>query len=191
MKKILKYVIQKILKEYLLNNPKILNNSLKLSLLFILISTPQNKLLTDYNFNLIDDKDIFVIEYLLIQLGFKYNKLNKSYVYLDKNIIIQKNEIKLYNPENLKLIIKNGNQENEEEEKEFKNFKNYELYKYDDLMDYYKNEFDKDKILKFISKILTLNAIKGAFNFFNGDDIKYPFLDDKNKNGVDKAEKFL
>ena len=190
----IQYVIKKILEGNLLNNTKIINNNLKLSLLFILISSPQDKLLTDYNLNLIDDKDIFITEDIIIQLGFKYNNINESFEYFDKNIIIPKDKIKLYNLENLKLIIKNENEENEEddeEEKEFNNFKNYELYKYDALMEYYKNEFDEDNVRKFINKILSSNVMKEAFKFFYGDEIKYPFLDDEKEKGEDKAEKFL
>lgn len=81
---------------------------------------------------------------------------------------------------NLQLLIKEG-----------EDFENYELYKYDALMEFYKKQFDEDKVRAFISKILSSNVFKEAFSFFYGDDIKYPFLDKENNKGKDKTLKYL
>jgi len=178
----MKYCIQSILERKYLDNPNFTNDKTKLIILIILISSPKEKLITDYNLNLLDDQDIDVTEEELTKLGFEYNNINDSYEY--KNFTIKKCDIELYNLKNLKLKIMEDESNNYE-------FFNYELYKYDALMDYYKKLFDEDKIREFISIILTSNVIKEAFSFFYGDDIKYPFLDDENSNGKNKALKFV
>ena len=183
----MKYCINKILDRNILNDFEIIYNCLKINLLFILISSPQKKIIIDYNFNLINDKNNNINEDILFQLGFEYNKNNESYEYENKKIIIQKNEIKLINLENLKLFLKYQSFE----EKENNNVKNYELYKYDDMLEYYKKHFDENKLREFISNILTSNVIKELFRFLYGDDIKYPFLDAGNKKGKDKAFEYL
>ena len=187
----MKYCINKVLDKNLLDAPEILDNCLKVNLIFILISSPQNKLITDYNFNLINDKDYNVTEEILIQLKFKYDKNKDIYEYKEKKIRIQKDEIKKLNLENLKLIINNESKEDEEFFDEFKNIKNYELYKYDAKMEYYQELFDENNVREFISFILTSNVIKESFRFFYGDDIRYPFFDNENKKGKDKALEFL
>ena len=58
-------------------------------------------------------------------------------------------------------------------------------------MEYYKKQFDEDKVREFLSTILASNVIKEAFLFFYGDDIKFHFLDEGNIKGKDKAQKFL
>ena len=140
---------------------------------------------------MINDKDYNVTEDDLIQLKFKYDKKRDLFEYEEKDIQIQKDEINKLNSENLKLIINNELKEDEEDFDEFKNIKNYELYKYDAMMEYYKEFFDENKVREFISNTLASNVIKEGFKFFYGDDIRYPFLDDENKKGKDKALEFL
>ena len=179
----MKYCINKVLEKNLLEDPNILKDCLKLTLIFILISSPQRKIITDYNLNLINDEKNIVIEEKLIELGFIYNKTEKKYEYEDKNLIINEDEIKLLNLDNLQLIL-NDKEYNDE-------FKIYELYKYNAMMEFYKKNFDEDKVRKFISNILISNVIKELFSFLYGNKIKYPFFDDVNKKGKDKALEFV
>ena len=179
----MKYCINKVLEKNLLEDPNILKDCLKLTLIFILISSPQRKIITDYNLNLINDEKNIVIEEKLIELGFIYNKTEKKYEYEDKNLIINEDEIKLLNLDNLQLIL-NDKEYNDE-------FKIYELYKYNAMMEFYKKHFDEDKVRKFISNILISNVIKELFSFLYGNKIKYPFFDDVNKKGKDKALEFV
>ena len=178
----MKYCIQSILERKYLDNSNFTNDKTKLIILIILMSSPQEKLKTDYNLNLLDDQDIDVTEEKLNKLGFEYKIINDSYKY--KDITIKKCDIELYNLKNLKLKIMEDESNNYE-------FCNYELFKYAALMDYYKKHFDEDKIREFISTILTSNVIKEAFSFFYRDNIKYPFLDDENNKGKNKALKFV
>ena len=182
----MKYSIKKVLSKNLLESTNTINEMKNINLCFILITCPQKELLTDYNLNLIDDKGIFVTEEELIRLGFKYNKTENIFEYKNSAIILKKDEIKLYNLENIKLVLK---QIEIGEKNEFKY--NYELYKYEPLLEYYKKQFDEEKVIKFISKILTSNVIKDSFKLFYGNDIKYPFLDDEKNKGIDKALKYL
>ena len=138
--------------------------------------------------NLIDNKDIDVTEIELNNLGFHYNNTNKTFIKDD--IIINQEEISLFNLKNLKLYMNL-------DQFQKKAFKIYELYKYNELFKYYSNNFDESKIRTFLSKILTSNVIKEAFAFFYGENLKYPFssgLDTEEKiakNYLDKYLKFI
>jgi len=184
----MKYCIKRVLDENLLDDPNIFNDYLKITLIFILISLPQKKAITDYNLNLINDDKNNVYENDLIDLGFKYKKNYDAYEYENKDIFIKKKDIPLLNKNNLELFI---NDESLKEEDDNDEFQIYELYKYNYMMDYYKNHFDENKVREFISNILISNVIKEAFHFFYGNEIKYPFSDDLNKKAKDKALEFV
>lgn len=178
----MKYCIEQVLNRKFLIEEKIIKNNILLNCIIILFGFPQRKTITDYNLNLIDNKDIDVNEIELKKLGFQYNKINNTYE--NNNIIIKndKDEMKLYNLKNLNLFL---NPENEY------NFKQHELYKFDELKKYYSTKFDEEKVRIFISKILASNLMQEAFSFFYGEDIKYPFEDEIAKNKEKKALKYV
>ena len=178
----MKYCIREVLKRNFINNDKIMKDNVLMTLIIILISVPQRDIITDYNLNLLDDKDIDVTKDKLNKLNFHYNPNLKAYENKDFNISIEKDEIELYNLKNLILYI-NSNERNI--------FSIYELYKYNALKEYYNNKFDEEKIREFLIKFLTSNVIKEAFSFFYGEDIKYPFLDDVCNSGENKAKNYL
>ena len=178
----MKYCIGEVLKRNFFNNDKIMKDNVLMTLIIILIAVPQRDIITVYNLNLLDDKDIDVTEDKLKNLNFQYNPNLKAYENKAFNIIIEKDKIELYNLKNLALYIKTG---------ERNIFSIYELYKYNALKDYYNNIYDEQKIRKFLIKILTSNVIKEAFSFFYGKDIKYPFLDDTSNLGENKAKNYL
>ena len=178
----MKYCIREVLKRNFINNDKIMKDNVLMTLIIILIAVPQRDIITKYNLNLLDDKDIDVSEDELKNLNFQYNQNLKAYENKDFNISIEKDEIELYNLKNLILYI-NSN--------ERKIFSIYELYKYNALKEYYNNIFDEEKIREFLIKFLTSNVIKEAFSFFYGEDIKYPFLDDVCNSGENKAKNYL
>ena len=178
----MKYCIREVLDRNFFNNDKIMKDNVLMTLIIILISVPQRDIITDYNLNLLDDKDIDVNEDKLNNLNFQYNVNLKAYENKDFNISIEKDEIELYNLKNLILYI-NSNERNI--------FSIYELYKYNTLKEYYNNKFDEEKIREFLIKFLTSNVIKEAFSFFYGEDIKYPFLDDVCNSGENKAKNYL
>ena len=178
----MKYCIQQVLIRNFLGNEQIIKNNIYLTFIIILISVPQRKILTDYNLNLIDNKDIDVTDNELKKLGFNYNKSDNTFEY--NNIIIQndKEKMKLYNLKNLNLFINNQNEDI---------FELHELYKFEELRKYYFTKFDEEKVRTFISKILISNVFIEAFFFFYGDDIKYPFIGEKEKDKEKKALDYL
>ena len=178
----MKYCVEEVLNRNFLIDDHILKNNIYLNCIIILISVPQRKIITDYNLNLIDNKDIDVNVNELKKLGFQYNKIED--IYENNDIIIKndENEIKLYNLKNLKLFINSQNEYN---------FKQHELYKFDELKKYYSNKFDEEKVRIFISKILASNVMEEAFSFFYGEDIKYPFEDKIINNKEKKALEFV
>ena len=121
----MKYCIQQVLNRNFLRNEQIIKNNIYLTFIIILIAVPQRKILTDYNLNLIDNKDIDVTDIELKKLGFKYNKYDNTFEY--NNIIIQndKEKMKLYNLKNLNLFINNQNEDI---------FELHELYKFDEFI---------------------------------------------------------
>ena len=178
----MKYCVKEVLNREFLIDEKIIKNNILLNCIIILFAFPQNKTITDYNLNLIDNKDIDVNGIKLKNLGFKYNINNNTY---ENNDIIIKNdedEMKLYNLKNLNLYLSPENEYI---------FKQYELYKFDELKKYYSTKFDENKVRIFISKILASNVIREAFTFFYGKDIKYPFEDENEENIEKKALKYV
>ena len=178
----MKYCIREVLDRNFFNNDKIMKDNVLMTLIIILIAVPQRNIITDYNLNLLDGKDIDLTEDKLKNLNFQYNQNLEAYENKAFNIIIEKDKIKLYNLKNLSLYINSG-------EKNI--FSIYELYKYNALKDYYNNKYDEEKIRKFLIKILTSKVIKEAFSFFYGKDVKYPFLNDTSNTGENKAKNYL
>ena len=181
------YCINEVLKRNILKNNEIINNSIYITFVLILMAVPQRKIITDYNLNLIDNNDIDVTKESLLNLGFKYNDWNQSYE--NDNLIIANDDISLYNLKNLKLYI-----DSVDEDKNI--FKNYELYKYEEIVKFYNNKFDEDKIRTFLNKILNSKVLKEAFALFYGKDIKYPFSErivkeDETKDNFNKYIKFI
>ena len=160
------YCIKKILKRKIFDNIKITKNKNDITSILILMAFPQSNIITKYNLNLIYNENVDVTKNELLTLGFQYD--NSKKIYQKDGITIKDNEMSFYNKKNLKLYI--GLKPEEKKE-----FKNYELYKYDNLIKYYENIFDENKIRLFLSKILNSNVIKEAFSFFYGNNIKYPF----------------
>ena len=177
----MKYCITQVLKRKLLDKEYIKLNNIFNMFIIILICIPQREIITDYNLNLIDNEDIEVTETKLKDLGFQYNKSDKTYK-KNNSITIKKNEINLYNLKNLNLYLNTS-------EKNI--FQIYELYKFEYLKKYYNDIFDENKVRNFISKILVSNVFKEAFSFFYGNDIKYPFIDENNNMNEQKAKIFL
>ena len=140
----MKYCVNEVLNRDFFNNSEIINNKSYITHIMILMAVPQRELITNYNLNLIDNKDIDVTEIELNNLGFHYNNTNKTYIKDD--IIINQEEISLFNLKNLKLYMNL-------DQFQKKAFKIYELYKYNELFKYYSNNFDESKIRTFLSKI--------------------------------------
>ena len=175
----MKSCIKKILNGEYFDNPTIVNDKVNLTIIICIIAIPQTEAITDYNLNLIDNKETDVTEDQLDILGFKYSKSKNEYKL--NNIIIKKVEMEKYNLKNIKWYINNNYP---------KNFKIYELYKFNYLKNYYSMQFDEDKLEKFFSRILISKVFQETFKFFYGNEIKYPFLDDNIKGG-EKASKFF
>jgi len=175
----MKSCIKKIIEGRYFDNPAIVNDKVNLTIIICIIAIPQIEAITDYNLNLIDNKETDVTEDELIKLGFKYSKSKNEYKL--NNIIINKEEMEKYNLKNINWYINNNFP---------KNFKIYELYKFNYLKNYYSMQFDEDKLEKFFSRILISKVFQETFAFFYGNEIKYPFLDDNIKGG-EKASKFF
>ena len=177
----MKYCIQEVLKRKLFDKEHIKNNKIYNMLIIILIAIPQRKIITNYNLNLIDNEDIEVNEKELLNLGLQYDQSIESYK-KDDLITIKKEEMNIFNLKNIKLYLDTALENI---------FKIHDLYKFDHLKKYYNDKFDENKVRNFISKILVSNVFKEAFAFFYGDDIKYPFIDEKGNMSEEKAKKFL
>ena len=177
------YCIKKVLKRKIFDNIKIAKNKNDITSILILMAVPQSKIITKYNLNLIYNENVDVTKNELLNLGFQYD--NSKKYFQKEGITIEDNEISFYNKKNLKLYI--GLKPEEKKE-----FQNYELYKYDNLIKYYQNKFDENKIRSFLCKILNSKVIKEAFSFFYGNNIKYPFSSEYSaKNYLDKYLKFI
>jgi uncharacterized protein YdcH (DUF465 family) len=175
----MKSCIKKILNGGYFDNLTIVNDKVNFTIIICIIAIPQTEAITDYNLNLIDNKETDVTEDKLVKLGFKYSKSKNAYKL--NNIIIKKVEMEQYNLKNIKWYINNNYP---------KNFKIYELYKFNYLKNYYSMLFDEDKLEKFFSRILISKVFQETFAFFYGKEIKYPFLDDNIKGG-EKTSKFF
>lgn len=176
------YAIKKILEKGFLNIPIILKNKLYLTSILALICIPQRTIITDYNINLFSDithdKSSNATEKKLINLGFKKDKKNNKFY---NNIIdIPFNDINSYNFNNLKLYIDNPNI-----------FEKYEIYKFNEIIRYFNNKFDKEKIINFLTEILCSKVFIEAFSFLYGNNIKYPFSANKENEKTKKAKKYL
>ena len=172
MWKDMKYCINEVLKRKFIDNIEIIKSKNSITSILILMAVPQSEIITNYNLNLIDNNNVNTTKNDLLTLGFKHDDLNQAYE--KDNIVIKDSDISSYNLKNLNLYI---NLQSDDKKK----FKQYELYKYDNLVNYYNDIFDEDKIKNFLCKILKSNVIKEAFSFFYGSNIKYPFSESKSE----------
>ena len=179
----MKYCIEQILNRHFFEKDYIIKDNILITFIITLIAVPQKKIITDYNLNLIDDQEIDTTEDELIKLGFLNDKSFKTFKKDD--IIIKADEIKSYNLKNIKLYINLSLIDKTL-------FQKYELKNIKALKEYYKSEFDEDKIRLFLKKILVSNVFKEAFAFLYGNDIKYPFInEEKAKSFLDNYLKFI
>ena len=178
----MRYCVKEILERNLFENKNIINKKEKFTFLIILIAIPQREIITNYNLNLIEDESNISINELK-QLGFKFEENSNKIIYKDDKVelILNLDNIESINNKNLRLSIQTGIK-----------FHEYELYKYEQILQYYKGNIDEINIRKFLSKILCSNVMKESFSFFYGTEIKYPFTNFKDaENFIDEYLLFI
>ena len=178
----MRYCVKEILKRNLFENKNIINKKEKFTFLIILIAVPQREIITNYNLNLIEDESN-ISENELKQLGFKFEENSNKIKYKDNKIelVLNLENIESINNKNLHLSIQAGIK-----------FYECELYKYEQIIQYYKGNIYEINIRKFLSKILCSNVMKESFSFFYGTEIKYPFTNIKDaENFVDEYFQFI
>ena len=177
----MRYCVKEILGRNLFEKTKIIDKKEKFTFLIILIVIPQREIITNYNLNLIEDESNISVNELK-KLGFKEENSNKI-KYKDDKIELKLNldNIESINNKNLQLSIQTGIK-----------FYEYELYKYEQIIKYYKRNIDEINIRRFLSKILCSNVMKESFSFFYGTEIKYPFTNIKDaENFVNEYLQFI
>ena len=158
------YVIEKILKNNLLNNVLIYKNEDRINLLLLLILYPEDNNVSDYIFNLLISSEININENIIKEI--KNSEFNFSEMEY-KNICI----------ENLRI-------------KDLLSYEKNDLFNYDYQIE---NSSKIIKNIKyFLKKILNLKVFDEAFKILYGNDFENPFKDNEFKNKyIDEYLKFV
>ena len=159
------------IKDNIFNNYDIINDKTKLTFILLLIVLPQDKIICNYNINLLNSKNYEDENKLINKLkseGFQSND-KENYYFEFKNktseIINIKND-KSINVENVKLnVINNLNLDREE------------LYNYEYFLKKYSTKIIQIK--NFLGNILQSKLFKEIFGILYPNDIKYPFNNKK------------
>ena len=176
--------IKLIFDKGLFDDQDIIEDESKLSKLILIILRGQISTLAEYNLNILQK------ESTIQEKKIAMSKIDNSSWLIVKmipgvRVDVSKIEIdkidKKYNFNNILLSLKTE-----------ENFQDYELYNHENLMNFFEEKINFDRIKKFIKKIILSNCIKDAFSLLYEQKYKYPFdTEDEASNFIENYLEFI
>jgi len=170
--------IKIIIEKDLFNDKDIINDESKLSKLIFIILRGQTSILAEYNLNILKQKESTDEEKKLAMSKIDNISWLKIKMVPGVKADVSKIEInkldKKYNFSNILLCLKAG-----------ETFEDYELYNHENLIHFFEEKINIDKVKMLMKKIILSNCIKDAFSLLYDKKSTYPF------NTEDEASNFI